>query len=57
MSETEEEWVEKAPKKRGLPRWIWFTCGCGSLLALLGAGGLMFFSWRIFEKGTDPEVQ
>ena len=57
MNDFDDTWEEAPPKKRGLPRWVWFTCGCGSLLALLGAVGLMILSYTVMRDSQDPDVQ
>jgi hypothetical protein len=57
MDDRNDDWVEERPKRRGLPRWMWFTCGCTSFLALAGAVALYFGGKALLEKGTDPELQ
>ena len=44
-------------RKGGLPRWVWYSCGCGCLMlflvvALLGGG-----TYWIVKDSTNPEIQ
>lgn len=48
---------EAAPRKRRVPRWVWWGCGGGCLLALLVAAVLAIFAVRLVREGTDPEKQ
>lgn len=47
---------EVAPRKRGIPTWLW-VCGSGCLLATIAAIALVAFGFSVFKKGTDPEIQ
>lgn len=57
---TEENWSseanEPAPKKKGLPKWLWFLgCGCLTMVLALAAGG--FFLAKTVKTLGDPAVQ
>jgi hypothetical protein len=56
MAETSWGAEPEAPRKRGIPGWVWF-CGAGCLLALIVAvvGGV--FAFRGIKKAVDPEAQ
>jgi len=51
------EWPEEAPaeKKSGVPKWVWFGCGGGCLLALLLAAVASFFFMTFIRDAQDPE--
>lgn len=60
MSETtwsEEGDRERAPKKKGVPSWVWWGCGGGCLLLTLALAALGVFAARTFRASTDPEKQ
>ena len=57
MAET--AWTEEgptAPRRKGVPTWLWF-CGGGCLLAVLLAVVVAGIGYRLFKTATDPEVQ
>jgi len=57
MSEREDDWVEEPPRRKGLPRWVWITCGSGCLLTLIAAAVLGIVGYKAYQSGTDPSVQ
>lgn len=57
MSERQDDWIEEPPRRRGVPRWVWLTCGSGCLLALIATAILGVAGYKAFQTGTDPEVQ
>ena len=56
MSEYASSGPEGAPKRGGIPRWIWFCGGGCALMVLVGVIGL-FVAGRYFQKAMDPERQ
>jgi hypothetical protein len=56
----EEGWGEDesvAPRKRRVPKWVWWGCGGGCLLVTLIAAVVAVFAFRTFRDATDPEKQ
>ena len=51
------EWPEEAPaeKKSGVPKWVWFGCGGGCIVALLLAAVASFFFMTFIKDAQDPE--
>jgi hypothetical protein len=46
-----------APKKRRVPKWLWWGCGGGCLLMVLAVVAVVIFATRIYREGVDPEKQ
>ena len=44
-------------KKRGIPKWIWASCGCGCLAVVILVAISAFWLKGVVEEGTDPEIQ
>jgi hypothetical protein len=58
MTETtwEGEASEAPPKKKGMPKWLWF-CGGGCLIMVVIAAIGAFFVVRSVQEMVDPETQ
>lgn len=55
---SEAQWSpdpSEAPKKKSLPKWVWF-CGGGCLLALIVGIVALVVVGNFIKKATDPEV-
>lgn len=46
---------EARPRRRGLPKGVWFACGCGCLVVGLALVGVLVFTTVAVRRGTDPE--
>ncbi len=57
---TESSWEGEAseapPKKKGMPKWIWF-CGSGCLVMVVIAAVLAVLGVREVQKAVNPETQ
>jgi hypothetical protein len=51
-----EEATEAPRKKRRIPPWVLWGCGCGCLVALILAGILVVVGVRIAKEAADPEI-
>jgi len=47
----------EAPKKGGVPRWVWWGCGGGCLITILAVAVGLFLAAQALKKAADPEVQ
>lgn len=56
-SEPRDDWSEEPPRRRGVPRWVWITCGSGCLLLVIALSIAAFAGWKLVEQAQDPEKQ
>lgn len=57
MEELDDEPERDAPRRRGIPRWAWITCGSGCMLAMITIAVVTIAGYRVIRTGTDPEQQ
>ncbi len=57
MEELDDELERAAPRRRGIPRWAWITCGSGCLLAMITIAVVTIAGYRVIRTGSDPERQ
>jgi hypothetical protein len=58
---SEQAWGDEesvsAPRKRTVPKWVWWGCGGGCLVATLIVALVSVFMFRTVRESMDPEKQ